>query len=124
MANKLIPTSISSPKPWLLALQWPDGLSVSITLQAFRDACPCAVCQGETIMGTTYALPGMKMFKPGMYELDGINSVGNYAIQVAWKDGHNTGIYSWDILRDIAEKHQLTGEQLASLEQKAQNEQA
>jgi DUF971 family protein len=116
--NVLIPESISSPKPYLLMLSWRDGFSATITLQAFRDECPCAVCRGESIMGTTYALPGMKMFKPGMYELDGINSVGNYAIQAAWKDGHNTGIYSWNMLREIAEKHQLTNEQLAELEKK------
>lgn len=116
--NALVPVSISSPKPYLIAVSWPDGFSATMTLQAFRDECPCAVCRGETIMGTTYTLPGMNMFKPGMYELDGINSVGNYAIQVAWKDGHNTGIYSWDILRAVAEKHQLSAEQLAELARK------
>ncbi len=120
--NNQIPTSINLPKPYLLAFEWPDGFRAVVTLQAFRDECPCAVCRGENIMGTTYVLPGMKMFKPGMYELNGINSVGNYAIEVGWKDGHNTGIYSWDILRAIAEKHKLNDDQLAELAKKEQAE--
>jgi DUF971 family protein len=33
--------------------------------------------------------------------LDRIEKVGNYAIQLFWKDGHSHGIYSWDFLRKL-----------------------
>jgi len=36
-----------------------------------------------------------------MYEIKNIETVGEYAIQITWKDGHNTGIYSWEYLKDI-----------------------
>ena len=36
-------------------------------------------------------------------ELVGIEEVGNYAIQLAWGDGHATGIYSFRFLRELAE---------------------
>lgn len=57
--------------------------------------------------------------KPGMYELKNLQAVGNYAVQAEWGDGHNTGIYSWDILRAIAEHHALSQDQLRELEEKA-----
>jgi len=34
-------------------------------------------------------------------ELAEISAVGNYAIQFQWKDGHNTGIYTFDYLRAL-----------------------
>ena len=32
-----------------------------------------------------------------------IDAVGNYAVRLYFSDGHNTGIYSWDVLRDLGE---------------------
>ena len=34
-------------------------------------------------------------------ELDSLEQVGNYALQINWKDGHSYGIYSWDYLREL-----------------------
>ncbi|MDO8609672.1 MAG: gamma-butyrobetaine hydroxylase-like domain-containing protein [bacterium] len=30
-----------------------------------------------------------------------METVGGYAIRVSWKDGHNTGIYSWEYLKKL-----------------------
>ena len=114
----LTPTKISRPKPYLLAIEWSDGKQTTITLRTFRDECPCASCKGETIMGTTYSF-GMQIMKPGKYDLVSIQTVGNYAIQADWKDGHNTGLYSWDILRRIMEEFALSPTQLEELERQA-----
>jgi DUF971 family protein len=32
-----------------------------------------------------------------------IQQVGVYAIQIAWGDGHNTGIYTWDYLKQLSD---------------------
>lgn len=72
-------------------------------------------------MGKTYSF-GMQVMKPGMYDLVRIQAVGNYAIQADWKDGHNTGIYSWDILRGIVEQFDLSPEQISSLQEQARKE--
>jgi DUF971 family protein len=34
-------------------------------------------------------------------ELERVETVGNYALQPVWKDGHSYGIYSWDYLREL-----------------------
>lgn len=115
------PTKISRPKPYLLSIEWSDGMTTTITLRAFRDECPCASCKGETIMGTTYSF-GMQVMKPGKYELLSIQAVGNYAIQADWKDGHNTGLYSWDILRRITDDFALSPQQREEIERQAASE--
>ena len=38
--------------------------------------------------------------------IEGIHSVGNYAVQLVFDDGHNSGIYSWEYLRELCEQQQ------------------
>ncbi len=51
---------------------------------------------------------GIKTFSPGMNELVTLSPVGNYGVQAAWGDGHDSGIYTWDMLRTVFETKKLT----------------
>jgi len=84
-----------------LQLIWQDDSQSLITLKYLRDECPCASCKGETILFKTYRPPQPAVFSTDMYKIKSIDIVGGYAIQVTWKDGHNTGIYSWDYLKTL-----------------------
>jgi DUF971 family protein len=84
-----------------LFLVWNDDSTTTITLKYLRDECPCAVCKGETILFKTFRPPQPTIFSPEMYKIKNIEVVGDYAIQIWWKDGHNTGIYSWDYLKTL-----------------------
>jgi DUF971 family protein len=53
-----------------------------------------------------------------MYDLKTINKVGNYAINPVWEDGHDTGIYDWEYLREIAEKRALSADEIEALRKK------
>ena len=64
---------------------------------------------------------GMKTFQLGMNELASITPVGNYGVQVAWKDGHDTGIYTWEMLRTLFETKRLSQQTLAEIEQRVAN---
>ncbi len=87
-------------------IEWKDGHRSAYSFQWLRDACPCAMCMearekegrppGEPPKPQPGALP---MFKaaPKPVKTEG---VGRYAIRFAWNDGHETGIYSWDFLRE------------------------
>lgn len=98
------PKNIKRTDDGKLQIAWSDGKSYDLDLTYLRDECPCVNCQGETVLFSTY-IPIKTPFKPaGFYEIEKIDKVGNYAIQIFWKDGHNTGIYSWDVLRDVCEK--------------------
>jgi DUF971 family protein len=57
---------------------------------------------GETdIMGNLYKGPEQKL-TAAAFQLVRIANVGGYAIQPFWADGHATGIFSFDYLRQLA----------------------
>lgn len=85
-----------------LAIKWDDGSEDFIPLEKLRRACPCAGCKGETdIMGNLYRNPAQPLTDKA-FTLTKLVSVGGYAIQPLWADGHATGIYSFDYLKRIA----------------------
>lgn len=84
-----------------LSVLWDDDTTTNISLKYLRDECPCASCKGETILFKTFRPPQPTMFSPDMYKIKSIEIVGGYAAQIGWKDGHNTGIYSWDYLKTL-----------------------
>jgi DUF971 family protein len=87
-----------------LAVKWSDGSESFIPLQDLRRACPCAGCKGETdIMGNLYKNPEQPL-TPQAFELRRIITVGGYAIQPVWADGHATGIFSFEYLRRVADE--------------------
>jgi DUF971 family protein len=87
-----------------LAIKWGDGGESFIPLEKLRRACPCADCMGETdIMGKLYKNPGQKL-TAAAFQLVRFTSVGGYGIQPAWADGHATGIFSFDYLKQVADE--------------------
>jgi len=85
-----------------LTLAWTDGHLGRTSLKTLRDDCPCAGCQGETVLLKTYApMPTPEM--PGKYKIVGAKQVGSYALALSWADGHQTGIYTWENLRSMCE---------------------
>jgi DUF971 family protein len=85
-----------------LAIRWEDGTENYLSLEKFRRHCPCAACCGEP--GLTRPIPGLEMkWTVESFRLRGMQTVGGYAIQPTWEDGHGTGIYSWEYLRKIGE---------------------
>ncbi|MBZ0199522.1 MAG: DUF971 domain-containing protein [Ignavibacteriaceae bacterium] len=84
-----------------LNIKWNNDTENQIALKYLRDECPCATCKGETVLLKTYR-PAVKNINENSYLIKNIEQVGGYAIQITWKDGHNTGIYSWEYLQTLA----------------------
>ncbi len=84
-----------------LYIKWDDDSESRINLKYLRDECPCANCKGETVLLKTYKPAKLTVERPGMYEIKNIEQVGGYAIQVTWKDGHNTGFYTYEYLKQL-----------------------
>jgi DUF971 family protein len=84
---------------------WSDGHASHYDFPYLRDHCPCALCNDERekqakigqAPGSAAVLP---MFKPKV-AARGATAVGNYAVQIEFSDGHATGIYSFEYLREI-----------------------
>ena len=86
-----------------VSLTWNDGHVSAISVHLLRDSCPCASCNGESVLFHTYAPPEPDRNTPGRYELKGAEIIGGYGLKITWGDGHDTGIYTWDQLRSLCE---------------------
>lgn len=81
-----------------LIILWDDGIEESISLRELRKRCPCASCLSEKEKQGKYYIP---LFAENQVKINSINQVGNYAIQIKWQDGHDTGIYEFKFLRNF-----------------------
>jgi DUF971 family protein len=92
-----IPTGVVlHSKSRVLELQYDGGESYRVPFELLRVYSPSAEVQGHG--------PGQETLQTGKREVSiiGVEPVGHYALQLNFSDGHNTGIYSWDILYDLA----------------------
>jgi DUF971 family protein len=107
MNPRVDPEHIAISKSKGVQIDWKDGHHSDYKLALLRDECPCATCtgaHGTEPEKTNYSNPApanpFPMFKAALKMLD-VEAVGNYAIRIAWNDGHGSGIYSWEHLRRI-----------------------
>lgn len=81
-----------------LRIRWADGEASEYPPRYLRLCCPCAGCVEE--------MSGRPLLDPAAVPDDvhprEIRYVGDYALRFAWSDGHATGIYPFDYLREIA----------------------
>lgn len=86
-------------------IAWSDGHTSRYDFPYLRDHCPCALCNDErekkeTAGAAAASSAALPMFKPRV-KAKSATAVGNYAIQIEFTDGHATGIFSFDHLREI-----------------------
>lgn len=86
-----------------LTIEWDNGKIHNFPLKFLRDESPDASNKGETILWRHFPPPAKEPDRPGKYEIESIEQVGSYAISIKWKDGHDYGIYSWDLLLKMGE---------------------
>lgn len=65
---------------------------------------------------------GIKTYAPGMNELASLNPIGNYGVQATWGDGHDTGIYTWDMFRLIFQENLLSESSLVKIDKEFDNQ--
>ncbi len=98
----LYPTQLERSGERELIITWSDGERRRYTSRGLRDACPCATCREK---GTPQELPGMLpiLGQPDAASLVivGMKPVGNYAYAISFSDGHDTGIFSFELLREL-----------------------
>ena len=94
----------------LLELTFDDGKTFQLPCEFLRVYSPSAEVRGHG--------KGQETLQVGKknVEIKAVEPVGNYAVQLAFSDGHNTGLYSWDILYDYGlRQDELWAEYLARL---------
>jgi DUF971 family protein len=80
-----------------LEVDYDDGVTVALPAELLRVRSPAAEVRGHG--------PGQETTVAGRRHVGiiGVEPVGNYAVRIAFDDLHDTGIYSWDYLRELGE---------------------
>ena len=99
------PLKLDLKKDRDLTIHWSDGTTSVYPIPYLRKLSPSADARqlrDEMARNPLTVLPAGFASGSGA-ELSAIAAelVGNYALRISFSDGHNTGIYSWDYLREI-----------------------
>jgi DUF971 family protein len=98
----LTPLALRRDGPDKLVIDWNDGTRCTYTWRHLRANCPCAGCRDERDKPPD----PFRVLKPE--ELRPLSAVamprvGRYGYKIVWSDGHDTGIYTLEGLRALAE---------------------
>ena len=95
------PTALTvHQKSRVLDIAFDDGSAFSLPFEFLRVYSPSAEVRGHG--------QGQEVLQLGKREvgITAVEPVGNYAVQPTFSDGHNTGIYSWDLLYELGAKQE------------------
>ena len=83
----------------VLELAYASGQRYSLSCEFLRVHSPSAEVRGHG--------PGQEILQTGkrMVAIDRIESIGDYAVQFHFSDGHDSGIYAWDYLYALCRSH-------------------
>jgi DUF971 family protein len=96
-----------------IAIDWSDGQRRRYSFHELRDACPCATCREKRSAAPPAAaaanlLPVLSAAEARPLAISKMEPVGNYAYSIEFSDGHNTGIYTLELLRQLG--HEISAD--------------
>jgi DUF971 family protein len=101
-SEPLRPLTLSKEGDNRLVIQWNDGHRSVYTWQHLRNSCPCAGCREERIQ----PLDPFRILKPSeLAPLKPVSlaPVGYYGYKINWSDGHDSGIFTLEHLRELCQ---------------------
>jgi DUF971 family protein len=83
-----------------LNVHFDNGDHVELSAELLRVESPSAAVQGHG--------PGQKQTPRDKQDvtIKKITAVGSYAVRLTFSDGHDTGIFSWDLLHDYGQRQE------------------
>ncbi|MGB1879319.1 MAG: gamma-butyrobetaine hydroxylase-like domain-containing protein [Gammaproteobacteria bacterium] len=102
MSTDSVPTDLRlHRKSRVLEITFADGQTYELSCEFLRVFSPSAEVRGHS--------PEQAVLQLGKEQvnINTIEPVGNYAIKLAFDDGHDTGLYSWDYLHDLCQRRDL-----------------
>jgi len=100
------PTNLAITSENRLAIDWSDGTQTEYSVSQLRDACPCATCREKRTQppAPPTDLPVLSISETQPLRILEMKPVGNYAYGLRFSDGHETGIYTLEFLRELAQQ--------------------
>jgi DUF971 family protein len=97
------PTQLERAGDDRLQISWSDGQVREYTFRELRDKCPCATCREKRRAPPepANALRILSAAEIAPLRITSMKPVGNYAYSIEFSDGHDTGIFTLENLRDM-----------------------
>ena len=104
----LYPTKLELAGENRLQIAWSDSQTREYTFRQLRDNCPCATCREKRNEppAPSGLLPVLSLAEARPLKILEMQPVGNYAYSIRFSDGHDTGIYTFDLLRELGNQLQ------------------
>lgn len=107
----MLPINLEKAEAHTLKITWDDGEESFYPLNFLRRQCPCATCHESKMKAQTPAANPFRILQAHEIvsaQLDLIEAevVGRYALNFNWSDGHHEGIYTFDYLRELANREE------------------
>ena len=95
------PTNIARNSEEELQITWDDGKVMNYSVATLREICPCATCREKRNAKpqATNELQVLSHAELQPTRVIGMKPVGNYAYNIQFNDGHDTGIFTFEFLR-------------------------
>src|SRR5580704_18684549 len=105
MAGPLRPVAMRKDGDEHLSIEWSDGKCYRLSWAELRRQCPCAACreEREKLPEPFRILSEKELARTGPPRPAAMAPVGYYAYKITWDDGHDTGIYTIENLREMCE---------------------
>jgi DUF971 family protein len=97
------PTDLKLADPSRLRIAWSDGHVREYSVRELRERCPCASCREKRTAPPPPAttLPVLKPEETQPLRIAAMHPTGRYAYSIHFSDGHDTGIYTLELLREL-----------------------
>lgn len=96
----MTPIKIDVKDKQFLVIEWDDDTVSNIKLANLRKECPCALCKAEKDEQSASYIP---IYGDEQLTITNLEIVGQYALKIAWKDGHETGLYEYGFLKKLSD---------------------
>jgi DUF971 family protein len=99
------PTKLELTDASHLRIIWSDGQVREYAVSELREKCPCATCREKRSAPPppATALPILSAAEAQPLRITGMTPVGHYAYSIEFSDGHDTGIYTLESLRELGQ---------------------
>lgn len=98
------PTQIERIPDGRLRVVWSDGSPMTYSIRTLRDNCPCATCREKHSVPPAPAAELLRVLSPAEVrplDISSMRPVGNYAYSIQYSDEHDSGIYTFELLRKL-----------------------
>lgn len=97
-----VPLTIRRLDDGRIEMEWSDGGRAAYSPRFLRDACPCATCREQRVEpAKPNPLQVLRPEETTPLTITGMQPVGQYAYKIAFSDGHDSGIYTLEYLREL-----------------------